>query len=174
MTRSRVLAAVCILASCTAFAGSRYTVHGIAADGRHITAPPDVHRPWASDILKHPQPQLPASLRALHLGGEALCRIIFDVDSGAVRDVVIVKSSGHPELDASIRRTVHRWTVRPGRWREFEIYIGIWPPSSSPHNRPNQAMERTADRCTFTFKMISTLPLQATRALVRRRSSCSR
>ncbi len=39
---------------------------------------------------------------------------------------------------------------------------------------PNHAMERTADRCAFTFEMTSTLPLRATRALVRRRSSCSR
>jgi hypothetical protein len=39
---------------------------------------------------------------------------------------------------------------------------------------PNQAMERTADRFASTFEMTSTLPFQATRALVRRRSSCSR
>ena len=38
----------------------------------------------------------------------------------------------------------------------------------------NHAIERTADRCAFTFEMTSTLPLRATRALVRRRSSCSR
>ena len=35
-------------------------------------------------------------------------------------------------------------------------------------------MERTADRCALTFEMTSTSSLRATRALVRRRSSCSR
>ena len=40
--------------------------------------------------------------------------------------------------------------------------------------RPNHAMERTSDRFVSTFEMTSTLPLRATRALVRRRSSCSR
>jgi hypothetical protein len=40
--------------------------------------------------------------------------------------------------------------------------------------RSNHAMERTEDRCAFTFEMTSTLPLRAARALVRRRSSCSR
>ena len=35
-------------------------------------------------------------------------------------------------------------------------------------------MERTSDRCAFTFEMTSTLSPRATRALVRRRSSCSR
>jgi hypothetical protein len=38
----------------------------------------------------------------------------------------------------------------------------------------NHAMERTADRCAFTFEMISIRSLRSTRALVRRRSSCSR
>ena len=38
----------------------------------------------------------------------------------------------------------------------------------------NHAMERTADRSASTFEMTSTLPLRATRALVRRRSSYSR
>src|SRR6476619_3656151 len=40
--------------------------------------------------------------------------------------------------------------------------------------RPNHSMERTADRRSSTFEMISTLPIRATRALVRRRSSCFR
>jgi hypothetical protein len=39
---------------------------------------------------------------------------------------------------------------------------------------PNQAMERTADRCTLRFEMTKTLSLRATRGSVRRRSSCSR
>ena len=43
-----------------------------------------------------------------------------------------------------------------------------------PRKRPNQAMERTADRCAFHFEMTSTLSLRATRAFVRPRSSCSR
>src|SRR5438552_2165253 len=40
--------------------------------------------------------------------------------------------------------------------------------------RPNHAMERTADRCASTFEMTSTLSLRETRGLVRHRSSCSR
>ena len=40
--------------------------------------------------------------------------------------------------------------------------------------QPNQAMERTADRCASPLEMTSTLLPQATRGLVRRRSFCSR
>ena len=39
---------------------------------------------------------------------------------------------------------------------------------------PNHAMERTATRRAFTFKMIKTFLLRATPALGGRRSSCSR
>jgi hypothetical protein len=41
-------------------------------------------------------------------------------------------------------------------------------------NESVNTMERTSDRCAFTFEMTSTLSLQATRGLVRRRSSYSR
>src|SRR5437016_14568704 len=34
------------------------------------------------------------------------------------------------------------------------------PPPINPQ-RPNHAMERTTDRCAFTFEMTSTLPLRA-------------
>ena len=131
MLRSPFFAALFLLLTCTVLAAPRYTVHGVTADGRRVTVPPGVHRPWAKDMLTYPKPELPASLRAKHIGGEALCRIVLDVSSGTVRDVVIAKSSGYPELDASMRRTVRRWTFRPKTWREFEIHIGVWPPSSS-------------------------------------------
>jgi hypothetical protein len=38
-----------------------------------------------------------------------------------------------------------------------------------PRERSNHAMERTADRCVFTFQMTSTPSVRATRAIVRRR-----
>ena len=47
-------------------------------------------------------------------------------------------------------------------------------PKQDRQRSPNHAMERTVDRCAFTFEMTSTPPPLATRALVRRRSSCSR
>jgi TonB family protein len=115
------------------FAGSPYSTRGVTADGHSVVAAPNTHRPWAADLLAHPKPEMPASLRANHVGGEALCRIRFEVESGRVRDVLIAKSSGYPELDASIVRTVRQgWKVRPGTWKEFEIYIGIWAGSPPP------------------------------------------
>jgi len=41
-------------------------------------------------------------------------------------------------------------------------------------NRPNQALERTATRCVFTFQMVKTGSLEATLALGGGRSAWSR
>jgi hypothetical protein len=43
-----------------------------------------------------------------------------------------------------------------------------------PRDTPNHAMERTRTRRGSTVALASNLPLQATRALGGRRSSCSR
>ena len=48
------------------------------------------------------------------------------------------------------------------------------PKRSTNGSQPNQALERTADRCASTFEMTSTLLFRVTRALVSGRSACSR
>jgi hypothetical protein len=59
-------------------------------------------------------------------------------------------------------------------WFGRAFHVHSFKNSGWRRERPNQAMERTADSCASTFEITSTLPLQTTRALVRRRSSCSR
>jgi TonB family protein len=54
---------------------------------------------------------------------------VLNVAAGTVRDVIIVKSSGYAALDASIKQALRQWKLRPGKWKEFEIYVGVW---SSP------------------------------------------
>jgi len=105
-------------------ADSPYTTHGVTADGQVITAPPKTHRPWASDLIKTVKPELPTELRSNRRGGEAFCRVLLDVSSGTVRDVVVEKSSGYPALDANIVKALRQWKLKPGRWKEFEIYVG--------------------------------------------------
>jgi TonB family protein len=103
------------------------------------------HRPWASDIVKQVRPQMPAALRAKHVSGEALCRVLLDVGSGTVRDVIITKSSGYPALDTSIVQALRQWKLRPNRWKEFEIYVGLWSDHRTS-NRSNQSLEPTDGR----------------------------
>jgi hypothetical protein len=56
----------------------------------------------------------------------------------------------------------------------LDAYFNITLSARWRRRRSNQAMERTADRCTLHFEMTSTFPLEPTRAPIRRRSPCSR
>jgi len=56
-----------------------------------------------------------------------------------------------------------------------QVESGVQSPASDTMTETsNQSMERTADRCKLHFEMTPTFSLRTTRALVRRRSSCSR
>ncbi len=76
----------------------------------------------------------------------------------------ILEGRDHFILDVYDQPDIYDWLLRQKRRIR----------SLSSHPAPNHAMERTADRSASTFEMTSTLPLRAKRALVRRRSSCSR
>jgi outer membrane biosynthesis protein TonB len=129
-------------AALSAPAGSPYATRGVTADGRVITAGPNTGRPWARDIIKEVRPQLSASERSKHHEGEGLFRVILDADNGTVRYVVIMRSSGYPAIDQIIVDSLRQWRLRPHRWRDFEIYVGLW----LKRHGSNQSLEPTAGR----------------------------
>jgi TonB family protein len=128
----------------SALAASPRTTSGITADGRVITVGPYKPRPWAADRTKKVEPRLSASERAKGHEGEGLFCVILDTDSGAVRRVVILNSSGYFAIDQTIVDALQQWRFRPHRWKQFEIYVGLWlkPPG------PNHVMQPTAGRRT--------------------------
>ena len=55
------------------------------------------------------------------------------------------------------------------------LFASLWSsPMEDSRQPPNHAVERTAARRAFTFRVISTVSLQAMRGPASRRSSCSR
>jgi outer membrane biosynthesis protein TonB len=125
MQLRRLVCALLCSSTVSALAGSPYTTHGITADNREITAAPNQPRPWARDIIKQVRPHLSASDRAKHHEGEGLFRLILDVDTGTVRHVVILKSSGYRTIDGIIVDALRQWKLQPRKWKEFEIYVGL-------------------------------------------------
>jgi TonB family protein len=109
-----------------ALAGSLKTSKGITADGRVIIAPYRTSPPWATDIIKEVRPHLPASERGKNHRGEGLFRVILDPGTGTVRRVVVVQSSGHRGIDESVIDALRQWRLRPRKWKEFEIHVGLW------------------------------------------------
>jgi TonB family protein len=133
---------VSALAATPSLPDSRYATRGITADGRVVTIGPGKLRPWIIDATNRPAAHLPASERAKHHEGEGFFRLILDPDRGTVRRVILLKSSGYPAIDQTIVDTLRQWKFRPHRWKEFEVYIGLWLNSHGS----NHSMERTADR----------------------------
>lgn len=105
----------------------RHQTYGTRADGRVVGNLPDGHSPWASDILNRTPPDFSGALRKAPNGGEALCRVVLNVRTGSVRDVIVERSSGNRSLDASIAHALRQLRLKPGKWKDFQIHIGVWP-----------------------------------------------
>ncbi len=116
---------LCLFVPLAALAGSLETSKGITADDRVVSAPYGTSPPWAADIIKEVRPHLSASERTKHHSGEGLFRVILDPDTGTVRRIVVVKSSGYPGIDESVIDALRQWRLRPRKWKEFEIHVGL-------------------------------------------------
>jgi TonB family protein len=126
MVRYRAILAtsICAFGFTVTASEPRYTSHATTAGGRVISVPPHAHRPWGHDIIHDVRPEFPPRLRERHLKAETRVRVILDVASGKVRDVVVLESSGYPDYDANVIRAVRQWRARPAKWREFDVYVG--------------------------------------------------
>jgi len=81
---------------------------------------------WAADIISRAKPRLPESERAKKQGGEGFFRVSLDLNTGRVKDVVVKESTDYAAVDAAIVRALRQWTLRPRRWKEFEIRVGLY------------------------------------------------
>jgi protein TonB len=69
-------------------------------------------------VLRACRPEYPASCRRREEEGTVTCLLTVYRD-GSVLDVVVVKSSGHPALDAAALRALRRWRFEPlERWTD--------------------------------------------------------
>lgn len=117
---------LCLSVPLATLAGSLKSSKGITADDRVIIAPYRTSPPWAADIIKEVRPDLPASERAKNHSGEGLFCVILDPGTGTVRRVVVVQSRGYPAIDESVIDALRQWRLRPRKWKEFEIHVGLW------------------------------------------------
>jgi TonB family protein len=117
---------LCLSVHLSALGDSPTTSKGITADGRVIIARYGTPPPWAADIIKEVRPHMSASDRAMHHQGEGFFRVILDSDAGTVRRVLVVKSSGYAGIDQSVIDALRQWKLRPRKWKQFEIHVGLW------------------------------------------------
>jgi len=132
----RVLLPIVALLAAATYSTSgavRYVERGVTADGRVVVwSRPDSGPPWGRDIIVHPLPRFPKSVREKGAVGTTLVRVVVDAPTGKVREVILESSSGHPDIDASVVTAVRKWQLRPNRWREFQIHVTLGPSEKLP------------------------------------------
>jgi protein TonB len=101
---------------------------GTAVDvkGRRHTASeyPGQRAPWNfADRIAAVAPQYSAEARLRHLQGTGFFRIVIDVKTGAVTQVVTLRSTGWAYLDAAAIAALRRWRWKPGTWKEVDVPV---------------------------------------------------
>lgn len=124
--RSLLCALLCVGIPLSALGDAARMSRGVTASGRVVVGRYKKSPPWAADIIKHVLPQLPPAERSKPHGGEGFYRILLNVGTGSVRDVVVLTSSGSRAIDSSVVGALRQWRLRPGKWREFEIHIAMY------------------------------------------------
>jgi TonB family protein len=79
--------------------------------------------PWMKDRIKIVPLKYPYQARARHIQGSGLFRISLDLNTGSVKKVTLIQSTGSPMLDTYTTDALHRWRWKPGRWREIDVPI---------------------------------------------------
>jgi TonB family protein len=106
---------------------------GIAADGRVVTSPYGVPPPWGRDVMHLENPHYPEALRAKHPVATGFFRLIFDLRTGRVRQVIVERSSGYPDADANIVTALRQWRLKPNTWKEFQVHLSMGIGQKPPH-----------------------------------------
>ena len=104
----------------TAEQGSAIDAQGVRHDARDYPGRPV---PWRGDITKSVAPEYPYEDRTRHHEGSGLFRLTLEVKTGFVTDVLLIRSTGFKELDASGIKSLRQWRWRPGTWKQIDVPI---------------------------------------------------
>lgn len=97
--------------------------------------------PSREEAKSNPPPNYPYEARIKHITASGLAIARVDSKTGAVISVRISKSTGHRILDDSALAAFGRWRFVPGT-------SVVQIPISLAWNRPNQAFQPPAGRCS--------------------------
>ena len=64
-------------------------------------------------IFFAPVPEYPYTMRSKHVEGKGVFELFFDYDSGNMREVRVVISTGSQMLDAAALSTFRKWKAKP-------------------------------------------------------------
>jgi TonB family protein len=64
-------------------------------------------------IVFAPRPEYPYQMRSKHVEGKGIFELFFDYDSGNLREVRVIKSTGAQALDAAALSAFRKWKAKP-------------------------------------------------------------
>ncbi len=76
-------------------------------------------------LVYAPKPEYPYQARALHLEGSGTFKVLVDLETGAVREVIVTKTTGHRVLDDAVVVALRKWRIRPHAFKAFYVPINF-------------------------------------------------
>lgn len=139
---TRTVLIVCIVSILAAAARAQVSNYlgssAVNAKGiRHAaTEYPRNHPPWRDDCIKAVGPEYPYTDRQRRHMGTGLYRQYIDLNTGAVTNVAVVKSTGVATLDNSAVAAFRKWRYKPSKWKEIDLPVTFTIMSSPPRLPP--------------------------------------
>lgn len=93
---------------------------------------PGGHAPWLDDRINTVVPKYPLEDLRLHHEGVGSFRFVLDLQTGRVKQVLLIKSTGFSSLDRSAIAAFREWRWKPGKWREIELSTNFTMSGSTP------------------------------------------
>jgi TonB family protein len=76
-------------------------------------------------LLAAPMPDYPYAARVAELQGRGLYLVSFDPESGLVREVAVLHSTGYAILDETAIHALHRWRIKPHTSKKIAVPINF-------------------------------------------------
>jgi TonB family protein len=97
-------------------------------------SPPMIRAEDANLLLNHPRPEYPLNARTYRVTGKGEFDLRFDYDTGDLKEIHIVKSTGNRSLDASVVATLKKWQSKPHGLRAIRVPV-VFSISDAPAPR---------------------------------------
>lgn len=78
---------------------------------------------WLADLVQAFAPDYSIADRTQRREGSGIFHLALDLKTGRVREVTILKSTGHPTLDSCAIASMSKWRWKPGKWKEVDIPV---------------------------------------------------
>jgi|SRR5206468_12547872 len=94
---------------------------------RALGAEPDVTVPsWVGHVmLSQPRPEYPVNARTKHITGRGVFDVTVRADTGAVKQVKILQSTGSKLLDDAAVKALSSWRARPGMVSHIQVPVNF-------------------------------------------------